>query len=196
VLNVGGLTPCSTIDYPGELSAVIFCQGCPWRCVYCHNRHLLDAGIPGAVAWDDIVCFLEKRRGLLDAVVFSGGEPTMQPELGTAIRTVRSMGFKTGLHTAGLFPERLLECLPLLDWVGMDIKAPFEGYERITGAPGSGKAARKSADILRHSGVSHQFRSTLDPYLQTAGRIESMQRMVAAWGKELVLQRMNPMPKD
>ena len=190
MLNIGGLTPCTTIDYPGELAAVIFCRGCPWRCAYCHNRYLQDTGKAGTIAWEDLSRLLEKRRTLLDAVVFSGGEPTMQPGLPEAARTVRELGFKVGLHTAGPWPERLLDCLPYLDWVGMDIKAPFEEYEAITGIPGSGEAARGSAELLRRSGVRHQFRTTLDPYLQTEKRIEALQRMVAGWGEELVLQKI------
>lgn len=188
MLNIGGLTPCTTIDYPGELAAVIFCRGCPWRCSYCHNRYLQDARKAGTIAWDDLSRILEKRRALLDAVVFSGGEPTMQPGLPNAALEFQHMGFKVGLHTAGPWPERLLDCLPYLDWVGMDIKAPFEEYEAITGIPGSGEAARASAELLRQSGVRHQFRTTLDPFLLENGRIEALQRMMAGWGEELVLQ--------
>lgn len=95
MLIIGGLTPFTTIDFPGKLAAVIFCQGCPWRCGYCHNRHLLDAGQPGTVPWHEVIRFLEQRRGLLDAVVFSGGEPTLQTRLPDAVAAVRRMGFLT-----------------------------------------------------------------------------------------------------
>lgn len=194
MLNIGGLTPFTTIDYPGTLAAVIFCQGCPWRCGYCHNRHLIPTGRGGLIPWIEIISLLKNRCGLLDAVVFSGGEPTMQAGLPEAVQAVRQMGFKVGLHTAGPFPERLLDCLPHLDWVGMDIKAPFEEYEQITGIPGSGEAARRSAELVRRNGVSHQFRTTLDPFLQQDGRIEALQQIVASWGEELVLQEMKQMP--
>ena len=188
MLSIGGLTPFTTIDYPGKLAAVIFCQGCTWRCGYCHNRHLLDTRQPSAYLWQDLIGFLEKRCGLLDAVVFSGGEPTLQPHLPEAIATVRQMGFLTGLHTTGAYPQRLLDCLPHLDWVGMDLKAPFDQYPQITGVAGSGEAAEHSAALLRHNGGSHQFRTTLDPFLLKEGKIKKLQQMVAAWGKELVLQ--------
>ncbi|MFA7061138.1 MAG: anaerobic ribonucleoside-triphosphate reductase activating protein [Pedobacter sp.] len=196
MLEIGGLLPFTTIDYPGKLAAVLFCQGCPWRCGYCHNRHLIPTVSGAAVPWLEIITLLRSRCGLLDAVVFSGGEPTMQAGLSDAIRKIRGMGFMVGLHTAGPFPERLLECLPLLDWVGMDIKSSFDEYERITGVPGSGEVAEKSAELVRHSGIPHQFRTTLDPYLQAEGRMEAMQRMVAAWGETLILQEMNHMPKN
>lgn len=192
MLKIGGLTPCTAIDYPGELAAVIFCQGCPWRCNYCHNPHLLEPGMAGRVGWDEVARFLKRRRGLLDAVVFSGGEPTMQWGLADAILAVKRMGFKAGLHTAGPYPERLSECLPLLDWVGMDIKAPFGEYERITGVPDSGAAVRMSAEALHASGVRHQFRTTLNPLLPESGYLDAMKNMVAGeWGSELVVQPMN-----
>lgn len=191
MLIIGGITPFTTIDYPGKLSAVLFCRGCPWRCGYCHNRHLLAPGGGESIPWEQVLDFLCQRRGLLDAVVFSGGEPTMQAGLVEAMRAVRGMGFKVGLHTAGPYPDRLLDCLPHLDWVGMDIKAPFDRYERITGVPGSGSAARISAELLRRSGVPRQFRTTLDPVLLEEGGLEQVWAMVEGeWGEELVVQRL------
>ena len=127
-LRVGGFTPLSTTDYPNYLSAVVFCQGCPWRCGYCHNPHLLPAHAPGEIAWSDVLSFLRRRWGLLDAVVFSGGEPLAQAGLGDAMRTIRRMGFRVGLHTAGTYPSRLAQVLSLVDWIGFDIKAPFAEY--------------------------------------------------------------------
>lgn len=191
MLEIGGLLPFTTIDYPGSLAAVLFCQGCPWMCGYCHNRHLIPKVSGAAVPQLEIVALLRSRCGLLDAVVFSGGEPTMQAGLPDAIRAIRDMGFKVGLHTAGAYPDRLGECLPILDWVGMDLKAPFDEYEQITGVLGSGDAARQSAELLRLSGIPHQFRTTLDPFLECNGRIETMQRLVMDWGGDLRVQQMN-----
>lgn len=188
MVRIGGIVPLSTLDYPGKLAAVLFCQGCPWRCGYCHNRHLLDPAQAALHLWSEVQRLLERRRGFLEGVVFSGGEPTLQPALPEALAAVRAMGFRVGLHTAGPFPERLAACLPRLDWVGMDLKAPFHEYEEITGVPGSGEAARESAQLLRQSGIRRQWRTTLDPFLDGTGRLVEMQRMVAAWGDELVVQ--------
>ncbi|MDD5304810.1 MAG: anaerobic ribonucleoside-triphosphate reductase activating protein, partial [Elusimicrobia bacterium] len=115
------MTPLSTTDYPGVLSAVLFLQGCPWRCSYCHNPHLIPADSPPEREWESALAFLRGRVGLLDAVVFSGGEPTLQDGLEDAMREVKAMGFKIGLHTGGAYPERLVALLPLIDWVGLDI---------------------------------------------------------------------------
>ena len=113
----------------------------------------------------------------------------MQAWLPAAISTVKQLGFRVGLHTAGAFPKVLEQVLPLTDWVGMDIKAPFEAYEQVTGIPGSGESARMSAALVRTSGVSHQFRTTLDPWLLEDGRLERLQEMVTVgWGEKVVIQ--------
>ena len=161
-LKIGGFVPFSATDYPEHLAAVVFCQGCPWRCVYCHNPHLLPARGEAQHSWVSIAAFLETRRGLLDAVVFSGGEPTFQDALPAAMRSVRDMGFKVGLHTAGIYPRKLAAVLPLVDWIGIDVKAPFESYERVTGVSKSGGAARESAKLVIESGIAHEFRTTAD----------------------------------
>ncbi len=94
-LRVGGFTPMTTIDYPGELAAVIFTQGCNLRFQYCQNTHLLASQSDQLLPWHKIQTFLKNRQGLLDAVVFSGGEPTLQSALPAAIKTVKKMGFNT-----------------------------------------------------------------------------------------------------
>jgi len=162
-LRVGGLTQITSIDYPGELAAVVYCQGCPWRCGYCHNGHLLPNEGPGQLSWTAVLSFLDDRRGLLDAVVFSGGEPTAQRGLASAIAVVRDKGFKVGLHTAGPYPEHLGRLVPLLDWVGLDIKALPEDYPDVTGAFGSGARAWRSLRLLLDAGVALEVRTTPHP---------------------------------
>lgn len=162
-MRIGGLTPMTTVDYPGELAAVLFCQGCPWRCRYCHNAHLLSARGGGRVEWGRVRSLLERRRGLLDAVVFSGGEPTLQGALPAAMEEVKALGFKVGLHTAGCCPARLRRLLPWLDWVGLDIKALPQAYPDITGVPGSGERAWESLGILLDAGVELEVRTTALP---------------------------------
>jgi pyruvate formate lyase activating enzyme len=162
-LRIGGFTPLSSTDYPDALSAIVFCQGCPWRCGYCHNPHLLPARGAHAHDWDDIMAFLGRRRGLLDAVVFSGGEPLAQAGLHDAMREVKAIGYRIGVHTGGAYPDRLAAVLPLVDWVGFDVKAPLDGYARVTGAAGSGEAAEASLALLLASGVDCEVRTTVDP---------------------------------
>ncbi|MEJ2575561.1 MAG: anaerobic ribonucleoside-triphosphate reductase activating protein [Gammaproteobacteria bacterium] len=188
-LSVGGLTPLTTIDYPGELAAVVFCQGCPWRCRYCHNAHLAGRDAAPNLAWADVVRFLTSRRGLLDAVVFSGGEPTAQRGLGAAMRTARALGFKVGLHTAGCYPERLRVVLPLVDWVGFDIKALPERYTELTGVAGSGERAWESLGVLLASGVAHEVRITVHGELLPRAEADWLvDRVRRAGAREIVLQ--------
>jgi pyruvate formate lyase activating enzyme len=163
-LRIGGYVPLTTIDYPGELAAVIFLQGCTWRCRYCQNGALIDPSATPVIAWSQIRELLERRRGLLDAVVFSGGEPTLQSGLPAAMTEVRGLGFKVGLHTAGPAPKRLARLLPLLDWVALDIKAPPEGYPAITGIPRSGEPAWESLSLIQASGVPLEVRTTIMPH--------------------------------
>ena len=188
-LRIGGLTPLSSVDYPDHLSAVLFCQGCPWRCRYCHNPHLLPAHGRGEIEWRDALDFLERRRGLLDAVVFSGGEPTLHPGLADAMLAVKQMGFRVGLHTAGIYPRRLQSVLSLVDWIGLDVKAPFAAYESVTGRCDSGAAAYASLRLVLASGVDHEIRTTVDPALLPAPALRALIGEIAASGvRRCVLQ--------
>ncbi|WP_269791028.1 anaerobic ribonucleoside-triphosphate reductase activating protein [Stenotrophomonas sp. Iso1] len=163
MIQVGGMTPLTTIDFPGRLAAVLFMQGCPWRCGYCHNPELLPARAHGAIAWKTVEEFLKRRQGLLDAVVFSGGEPCAQVALPGAIAQVKAMGYQVGMHTGGMYPERLRGVLPLLDWVGLDIKAPADYYDSVTGRPRSFAPSKRALDYILQSGIDYECRTTWHP---------------------------------
>ena len=180
VLRVGGFTPLSTTDWPGMLAAVVFCQGCPWRCRYCHNPDLISARGEHEIPWEAVLAFLHRRQGLLDGVVFSGGEPTLQASLAEAMRQVRALGFRIGLHTGGMYPEKLAAVLPLVDWVGLDVKAPFAEYARVTGVTGSGERARAGLQQVLASGVAHEIRTTVHPALIPDADVEGLARELAA----------------
>jgi pyruvate formate lyase activating enzyme len=181
-LRISGLTPMTTIDYPGEIAAVVFCQGCPWRCRYCHNGHLLTDNVDSRIDWRSIRAFLDRRRGLLDAVVFSGGEPTAQAALGAAVREVRRGGFRSGLHTGGAYPDRLAALIDDLDWIGLDIKAMPEDYPALTGVQGSGERAWRSLEILASSGVAFDIRITVHEQLLPAARLNRLVQTLKAAG--------------
>ena len=188
-LQIGGLIQLTSNDYPGCLAAVVFCQGCPWRCGYCHNPHLISRQAERSLSWTSVMNFLRHRRGLLDAVVFSGGEPTLQDELRQAMTAARELGFKVGLHTSGAYPSRLAELLPLSSWVGMDIKSSFADYDKVTGVPFSGEKARASARMLLASGVPYEFRTTVHPLYHTASSLLSLAKSLQQLGvKHYVLQ--------
>ena len=138
--------------------------------------------------------FLRRRQGLLDAVVFSGGEPTLQDDLQSAISEVRELGFKIGLHTGGTYPSRLKKLLSNLDWVGMDIKATIDDYARVTVTPGSGMKAWESAELLLESGIPHEFRTTVHPLYHTADSLLRLAEELNGLGaKHYVLQEFRPL---
>jgi len=174
-LPIGGLTPLTTVDWPDRLAAVLFTRGCPWACPYCHNADLRSAD-GQCYDWERVLGFLGTRRGLLDGVVLTGGEPCLHPALPDALAEIRALGFGTALHTGGAFPDRLAEILErgLVDWVGMDLKAPFADYPLVTGKPGSGERARRSLFLLAGSGVDFEVRTTVWPELLTAERLDAM----------------------
>ncbi len=183
ILSINGLTPFTTIDFPEQLAAVIFCQGCAWRCGYCHNSHLLDVhATKPALSYNEVSNFLQSRRGLLDAVVFSGGEPTLQKGLLDAVLDIRNLGFKVGLHTAGINSQNLAKILPYLDWIGFDAKAPFADYVKITNVPNSGTEALKSAKLILESGVVYEFRTTVHPQLLTKKALLELAALLADLG--------------
>lgn len=181
-IRVGGLTPLSSTDWPGMLAAVVFCQGCPWRCGYCHNPDLIPSRSEHETPWQDVMAFLRRRQGLLDGVVFSGGEPTLQKDLIIAMREVRALGFKVGLHTGGMYPSRLAKVLPFVDWVGMDVKAPFDDYPATTGAVGSGGRALAGLQQVLESGVDYEIRTTVHPRLLGDEALVRMGRDLAERG--------------
>ncbi|HYD60124.1 MAG TPA: anaerobic ribonucleoside-triphosphate reductase activating protein [Noviherbaspirillum sp.] len=179
---MGGITPFTATDYPGKLAAVVFVQGCPWSCGYCHNPHLQLRLQKSPLQWGKVLGLIEKRVGLIDAVVFSGGEPTLDPALGSAIKDVRKLGFEIGLHTGGSYPQRLNELLPLVDWVALDIKAPFASYEKITGIADSGLQALACAEAVLASGIDYEFRTTVHPSLLSEEEILNLAHTLAAMG--------------
>jgi len=192
-LRVGGRVPFSNTDWPGKLAAVLFLQGCPWRCGYCQNPHLLPARGEHEEDWMATLAWLATRRGLLDGVVFSGGEPTAQAALAPAIRAVRALGFAIALHTGGAYPRRLLEVAADVDWIGLDIKAPMLDYESVTGVPRSGFAAYASLDLVLKAGVAFEVRTTVHPALTPPETLLTLARELAQMGvRRWVLQAFRP----
>lgn len=201
---VGGLVPFTTIDFPGKIAAVVFFQGCPWRCAYCSNPHLFqlrEASARDVESWGYVLDLLRRRTKALEAVVFSGGEAVAQAEaLIRAIDEIKAIHpYLIGLHTNGCYPDKLEAILPRLDWVGLDIKAPREGgkYDEITKVEGSGEAAWKSLDLVIASGKLFECRTTADPRFLGREDILAIAGELGARGvKTYAVQRFRPPKKD
>lgn len=182
MIKLAGLVPFSAVDWPGKIAASVFAQGCPFRCDYCHNFEILDPKAPGTVEWEEVTDLLKTRRGLLDGVVFSGGEAILQgitkrgetildTPLGASMKEVKELGFEVGLHAAGSFPKVLKDLFQndLVDWVGLDVKALPEDYEFIVKSPVSSQLIERSLNtVIDHPEVDHEIRLTLWPGLLNA----------------------------
>lgn len=183
-LHIGGFVPLTTLDYPDHLACVIFCQGCAWRCRYCHNVELIPPRANDEFVWDDILRFLEKRKGLLEAVVFSGGEPTLQRNLLQCIEQVKAMGFLVGLHSAGIKPKLFEQVVSKVDWVGFDVKALPEDHQLVTCVQGSGEANWLSLRYLLESGTNYEVRTTVHWHLLTIEKLRYLANKLRAEGVE------------
>ena len=161
--TVAGLVPFTTIDFPGYLAAVVFFKGCPLRCPFCHNPDLQENDGKGEMEWKDILSFLSTRTGKIDGVVLSGGEPLMQPDIVDLVHQIKEMGFKVGLHTSGVYPEKLRQMAQDVDWVGLDIKAPWNKYDTLCGRPKMADKVKESLLFLLDQGIAFEARTTCDP---------------------------------
>ena len=162
---IGGLQKTSLLDYPEKIAAILFTQGCNFRCGYCHNPELLNgnAQLHQEVTLDALFEFLNNRKGKLDGVVITGGEPCIQKNLIQVISKIKKMGFLVKLDTNGTFPDVISELLikNLIDYIAMDIKAPLEKYHKITGSIVNIENIKKSIAIILNSNIDYEFRTTV-----------------------------------
>lgn len=195
-LPVAGIIPFSATDWPGKLTSTIFTQGCMWACTYCHNPTLQPI-TPGEHTFAAVVDLLGQRHGLIDALVISGGEPTLHSGLGDAIAATHRIGFPVGLHTCGYAPGRLEVLLESEetrpDWVGLDIKALPSDMPAVTGcslraATGSWQSLRLLADARDRLGLDLQVRTTIWPDSILERHLDDVRTAVADYGCELVVQ--------
>lgn len=189
---IGGYHPLTLSDYPGTPAAVLFLQGCNWRCSYCHNRRLLPLQPPRPpLSFSSIFRQLQQRAGKIEGVVFSGGEPTLHTDLDRYMLPVKELGLKIKLDTNGTDPAAVRRLLNagLLDYIAMDIKAPFASYEQITGCPVDTAILAESIALIAASGVDHQFRTTWDRSQLSEADIAEIKRSLPA-GSPHLLQKM------
>ena len=179
-MRIGGLQKLTLLDYPGKVACTVFLSGCNLRCPYCHNPGLVlpeQSGGPGIPA-SELMAFLEQRRGKLDGVCVSGGEPTLQPELPGFLERLRSLGYAVKLDTNGTNPGMLKELLRdgLLDYVAMDIKNSPERYAEACGGVDVLDMVRESADLLLDGTAEYEFRTTVCKPLHTGKELEEIGR--------------------
>ncbi len=199
-IKIGDVETFSIVDFPDTISAVVFMQGCPWRCPFCYNKILQNQAQESNVNWPKFLEFLQKRKGVLEGVVFSGGEPLLQDkDLEMAIDDVKAIGYKVGLHTGGFYPEALQKIVKKTDWVGLDIKAPLKPkiYKDITGGRADVKKVIESLNILIASKVHFECRTTCDPRFLGINDIYEIAEYLHKLGvQEYYLQKYRPVDGD
>ncbi|MEM7816442.1 MAG: anaerobic ribonucleoside-triphosphate reductase activating protein [Candidatus Aenigmatarchaeota archaeon] len=162
-MRIGGIQRTSLIDYPEKISAIIFTQGCNFRCRYCYNSKLvLPELFEEPIDEKDILSFLDKRKGKIDGVVISGGEPTIHKDLPFFVKKIKEMGFLVKIDTNGTNAKMIEELINknLVDYIAMDIKAPIEKYEKITQVSADKNNILKTIEILINSSIEYEFRTT------------------------------------
>lgn len=167
-MRIGGLQKLTLLDFPQKVACTIFLQGCNFRCPFCHNAPLVVGTEELPVS--DLMDFLKKRRGLLDGVAITGGEPLLSAELPDLIREIRTLGYAVKLDTNGSFPDRLSALLEegLVDYVAMDIKNSPEKYELTSGASGILPQVERSVRLLLDGKIPYEFRTTVVDELHEA----------------------------
>ena len=163
-MKLHGLQKMTLLDYPGHVACTVFLGGCDFRCPFCHNFELVDGTAPAVMDDTEFFAFLGKRKGLLDGVAITGGEPCLHPDLPDFMRRVRKMGFGVKLDTNGHHPAMLKRLLEegLADYVAMDIKNSPEHYARTVGLQALDLGpVRESVHLLMNSGADYEFRTTV-----------------------------------
>lgn len=188
------LEPFSLVDYPGHIAATVFFGGCNYRCGYCHNPSLVNLEEKSRTSPQAILDFLRTRKGLLDGVCLTGGEPLLSPDMPSLARNIKGLGFKVKLDTNGSSLEKLLKPAPYLDYIAVDIKAVPKKYDRLTGCPGSWGKVRETAEWVKKSGIPYEFRTTVLPAWHTP---EDLQEIRAILGEDApwVLQQFREPPQ-
>ena len=181
-MDIQGLQKLTLLDWPGRVACTIFLGGCDFRCPFCHNRDLVTGPLPAAMDSGELLAFLAKRKGLLDGVCVTGGEPTLQKDLKDFLRKIKELGYPIKLDTNGYMPGVLWDLMQehLIDYVAMDIKASRDNYARAAGLPHMDiSRIEESIGILKSSGIPYEFRTTVVKGIHTVVEFEDIGKWIA-----------------
>jgi len=188
-MKIGGFQRFSLLDYPGQLAAIVFTQGCNFRCPYCHNPALVEPNLYEPLLNTEwVLRFLYRRRKKLGAVVVSGGEPTLQDDIIPFLKLLKAMRFKVKLDTNGSLPEVLesISYMGLVDYYAMDIKAPLPLYKLVSRCDTGTDKILQSMELIRRSGAHYEFRTTFFDALLSVSDIIDMQTLLKPGDKFIV----------
>ncbi len=196
-MRIGGVQRLTLVDFPGKVAAIVFTQGCNFRCGFCHNPHLvLPEQFQTSLSPQEVLNYFERRRHQLQGIVISGGEPTLQKDLVDFIVKLKHIGFAVKLDTNGSNPEVLapLIDLKLIDYIAMDIKTSMSRYHEAAGISVEIKKIEQSIDLIIHSGLPHQFRTTLVKSLCLSDDLKAIQQRLEH-AAHYVIQPFIPSPQ-
>jgi len=194
-MNIGGITPFSTIDYPNTLAATFYTQGCNFRCVYCHNYDFVEYKYP-RLSDEYIESFLKNRKGMLDGIVICGGEPTIHKDLPYYCHLIKDAGYKVKLDTNGSEPDMVKYLIErqLIDFIAMDIKAPWDKYQEIILVKPPIEKMKRTIEIIKKSKIPHDFRTTIHSKLHTSEDIKEISKIIGP-EETLTLQVCKPVER-
>lgn len=160
-MNIGGFQRTSLLDYPDYISAIVWTQGCNFKCPFCYNKSLVFEKA-GSIDDEEILSYLKKRKGMLEGLVISGGEPFLQKDLKDFILKVKKLEYLVKIDTNGSFPDKLKEFIDekLIDYFSMDIKAPKNKYDKLSGVKTDISKIQKSINIIKNHAPDYEFRTT------------------------------------
>ena len=181
-MNIHGLQKMTLLDFPGRVACTVFLGGCDLHCPFCHNAELIDGTAKPVMDETELLPFLEKRKGLLDGVAFTGGEPTLRADLPDLFRRIRAMGYPIKLDTNGMHPDRLKALIDegLVDYVAMDIKNSPQQYAHTCGLETMDLTpVKESVELLKTGAVDYEFRTTVVDELHTLADFEAIAEWIA-----------------
>ncbi|MCR5809165.1 MAG: anaerobic ribonucleoside-triphosphate reductase activating protein [Clostridiales bacterium] len=180
-MEINGIQKLTLLDYPGKVACTVFLAGCDLRCPFCHNSELWSSKAPAVMTDEELYAFLKKRRGMLDGVAFTGGEPTLREDLEEVIRNVRALGYSVKLDSNGAHPEKLRRLVEsgLVDYVAMDVKNDPARYAETCGKKEMDLSPiAESIDLLLHGSVDYEFRTTVVRELHDETSFINIGRMI------------------
>ncbi len=194
-MKIGGFQKTTLLDYPEHVSAIIWTVGCNFHCPFCYNTGLVyeESDLFSEV---EILSFLDKRKGFLEALTISGGEPFLQKDLKEFCKKVKDLGYKIKIDTNGTFPDKLKEMINegLVDYVSMDIKAPKDKYSKLAGVNADLKKIEKSIEIIKNSGIDYEFKTTIVPNFLEEEDIIELSKWIKGSKKYYLQQFKNDIP--
>lgn len=194
-MKIGGFQKTSILDYPEKISSIIWTVGCNFRCPFCYNKDLVEGKVK-TFDEEEILSYLKMRKNLIEGLVITGGEPLIYNDICNFISKVKKLGYKIKIDTNGIYPEKLQKLIDkkLIDYIAMDIKAPKEKYDKLTGVKTDINKIQKSINIIKNSKIDYEFRTTIIPNFLTKEDMINIAKWLSGSKKYYIQQFKSDVP--